>query len=106
LDMKRLVSSRQSLPLILGTLALALITYVLMRAGNQAVDDVSQQSSGKSGAPADRELVTIHVGARWKLKKASWGSVQPPEKPLPLPEEEHDPKTDAYQGLDIAVVGK
>jgi len=103
LDMKRLLSSRQSLPLLLGTIALAVVTYVLTRAGNQAVDDVTQQA-GKNG-PNDRELVTIKVGSRFRLKRASWGSVQPPEQPLPT-EEEPDPLQDAFQGLDIAVEKK
>ena len=105
MDMKRLLSSRQSLPLLLGTIALAIVTYVLTRAGNQAVDDVTQQQSSKSGT-MDRELVTIRVGSKWKLKKASWGSVEPPEQPLPAPEEEPDPAEKAFAGLDIAVQRK
>ena len=47
--MKRVVSSRQSLPLILGTVALALITYVLMPAA-RAVDFLDPEDAFKFSA--------------------------------------------------------
>ena len=57
-----------------------------------------------SGAPGGRELVTIRLDSKWKLKSASWGPVTKPEPaPEPDPEVEPDPLGDRWKGLDVAV---
>jgi hypothetical protein len=100
--MKRLFSSSQSLPLLVGAVLLAGVTFVIVRSGGQAVENVN--STAAPGAPGGRELVTIRLDSKWKLKSASWGPVTKPEPaPEPDPEVEPDPLGDRWKGLDVAV---
>jgi hypothetical protein len=99
--MKRLFSSSQSLPLLVGAVLLAGITFVIVRSGGQAVEDVN--STAAPGEPGGRELVTIRLDSKWKLKRASWGPVTKPEPVEPEPEVEPDPMAERWKGLDVAV---
>jgi hypothetical protein len=104
--MKRWLSSRQSLPMLVGAMLLAGITFVIVRAGNRAVEGVNE-STGAPGTPEGRELVTIRFDSKWKLKRASWGPVTVPEPPPePEPEPEGEPGGERWRGLDVAVTGR
>jgi hypothetical protein len=100
--MKRWFSSTRSLPLLVGAMLCAGITLVIVRSGSRAVEDVN--AGAAPGEPGGRELVTIRLNSKWKLKRASWGPVTVPEPPPePDPEVEPDPASDRWKGLDIAV---
>lgn len=105
MNRKCLFSSRQSLPLLAGTVALTLLTFFLIRGGNRAMEDVGERTGG--GAAADqRELVTIRLDSKWKLKRASWGSVEVPPKPAAAEQDPSDPLAEKFKGLDVAVIGQ
>ena len=102
MKVKSLFSSRQSLPLLIGAVTLAIVALLLLRGGTHVVDEMNRQNGAR---PDERELVTIQVGTKYKLKRASWGPVTPPEKEPPE-ETEPEPAPQPFEGLDVGVQGR
>ena len=107
MDTKRLFSSRRSLPVLFGAVALAVGTLLMLQKGNQALERVAAKGGGSAAEASRREMVTVRLDSRWKLGHTSWGQSAPLPRELP-PETDDEPESGAtaYDGLDIAGPGR